>query len=95
MAYPSADILALARQKYRLNVDWLLSGEGEMLLSAGARPNLGFIDPAVELVEKAIQKTGVQLNDLQKRAAVEMIREEMLKRTANMLKALTGGGTEE
>jgi len=95
LAYPPADILFKIREKYLLNSDWLLSGEGEMLLSAGARPNLGFIDPAVQLVEEAIQETGVHLNDRQKRAAVEIIREEMVKRTGNMLKALKGGSTEE
>ncbi|MHB9074614.1 MAG: helix-turn-helix domain-containing protein [Desulfobaccales bacterium] len=93
--YPSADILAIMRKKYLLNVDWLVSGEGEMLLSAGARPNLGFIDPAVQLVEEAIQETGVWLSDRQKRAAVEMIREEMVKRTGNMIKALKGGSTND
>lgn len=41
LGYPSADILETIRQKYLINIDWLISGEGEMLLenqSAGTLP---------------------------------------------------------
>jgi transcriptional regulator with XRE-family HTH domain len=73
--FPPADILALLRNKFFLNVDWLLSGEGSMVLTdqSGATP----IDAAVQILQEAETETGVTLNQAQRLAVLKILRKAL------------------
>lgn len=96
---PDLEFIEKVCRTFNVSPTWLILGEGPMRpgeITPGEAPGkLGYIDPAVEMVEEAIIETGVQINDRQKRFLVEVIRDEMLKRTGAMLKALKGFKTEE
>lgn len=48
-----------------------------------------YIDSAVELVEEALKATGREINSEQKSALVSIIREELKRKTENLVSALT------
>ena len=96
---PDIEFIEKVCRTFNVSPTWLILGEGPMrpgeITPGDPIGTLGYIDPAVEMIEEAIIETGVQINDRQKRFLVEVIRDEMLKRTGAMLKALKGVKMEE
>ena len=59
---------------------------GKSILESGSNTEtqvskLTFIDPAVEILNAALEETGEKINEKQKIAALEVIREELEKKT--------------
>ncbi len=92
---PDLEFIEKVCREFNISPTWLILGEGPMrleeVMEAVAEVPLGYIDPAVQLVEEAVAETGVQINDRQKRALVEIIREELKSRTKDMIMVLKGG----
>lgn len=93
--YPPSDVVSLMHEKFGIDAGWLITGEGEMLtggaVAAPECPKVAYIDPAVQLVEEALAETGVEINERQKRAIIEIVREEMKDKTVDIIKAIKGG----
>jgi transcriptional regulator with XRE-family HTH domain len=82
LGFPSANILANMRQKYRINIDWLLSGDGEPFIEgwmqekqAAKRGKLAVIDPVVQLFNAEVERTGLILIPEQRTAILKILRE--------------------
>lgn len=60
------------------NVDiiWIISGKENILQKES---NISHIDPAIQILNEALQETGVELNEKQKQACLEILREELEK----------------
>lgn len=102
LAYPSGDKLRLIYELFGININWLIAGKGEMHIGEagagaleGRNSKVSYIDQAVQLVDEAIEETEVSINERQKLALVEIIREELRKQAKStikdMLAALKGG----
>ena len=91
---PPIDFLERVCKEFSVNRRWLILGERESA-SSDESASIYYIDPAVKLVDEAIQETGIKVNDRQKEAIVEIIREEMKsqskEKVKGILKALDGG----
>lgn len=61
-----------------INKEWLLNGEGPML-TRDRNQNEIEINPSVQILQEAIEETGVTLNEKQKKAFLEIISEELEK----------------
>ncbi|MCX5888114.1 MAG: helix-turn-helix transcriptional regulator [Deltaproteobacteria bacterium] len=91
---PTFDLLMKICTEFSINPDWLLLGKGGIHPGeADEAGRLAHIDLAVQLVEEAVNETGVQITPLQKIALVQLIREELKTRTIDILKVIKGGGT--
>lgn len=73
---------------YRINLNWLLLGEGEAFkeekmtepetpLSEKPPAKVVYFDDAVEILMEAERETGVTLNDRQRQAALRILRKEL------------------
>jgi|GEM_PF-2731895 len=89
---PKADHLAKIVSAYRINLNWLLVGEGEPFSQEGGEaktPEVGiFTNDAMLLVEEAIQEAGVSVTETQKQNLVSIIREEMKILAFRVVRAL-------
>jgi len=96
LSSPPAKVLGKLHEKYRIDVQWLVTGKGSMLADGKKEADILYIDLAVKLVDEAIRETGTTINNKQKDALVEIVREEMRKgakaKIVGILKALKGGG---
>ena len=76
-------------QMYKVSLDYIVYGSVEY----GERPaenNILYIDPALQLIDEAIQEAGVEINAKQKQALIDIVREELKGKTVDMLKAMKG-----
>lgn len=93
---PNIDVAAAICRAYGISPLWLMFGEGSMFgrESKDTAPQRGVvinIDPAVQLVNEALEETGMKLNDVQKKAIVDIVREELLSKTKKIAQAIHGG----
>jgi transcriptional regulator with XRE-family HTH domain len=101
LGFPSANILAVMRQKYRINIDWLISGEGEPFLDDRIqekepmkRKKAINIDPVVELLKEEEGQAGVTLNPEQRTAILKILRELVyrdVRSIRELLRSIQGG----
>jgi transcriptional regulator with XRE-family HTH domain len=81
LGFPPADILIAMRQKYHINIDWLISGEGEPFLEGESmskisiEPALLPIDPVEQLLNEEVERTGITLTSEQRTAILKILRE--------------------
>jgi hypothetical protein len=83
----------LLATKYNISLDLILLGRsssGESSLTPNNSNKPIYIDSAVELVEEAVRASGRKINSEQKAALVSIIRDELKRKTDNLLNALTG-----
>jgi transcriptional regulator with XRE-family HTH domain len=91
---PTYDLLMKICREFAINPRWLFLGEGPMRQGeADESGQVVYIDQAVQLVEEAIRETGVEISEMQKRAIVQLVREELKGRAIDLIKVLKGGGT--
>lgn len=96
---PSMRFFVSVKDQYPwVNIEWLISGNGEEPLKAGSC-NVIPIDPAVGLVMEVEEELGVKLNEKQRKAVVEIMRKELnhkLKEQrpdiTNLITSFIGGG---
>ncbi len=63
------------RQKYYLNTDWLISGEGPMRLDeSGGAAAVVPIDAAMQVLQEAEAEAGATLNQAQRLAVLKIMR---------------------
>lgn len=91
---PSADVLANVCTRLNVSAQWLLLGIGEPGSDeAESGQNTGgricHIDSAVEIVEDAIRVSGCSVTTEQKVALAAIIREELKKKAANVIAAIS------
>lgn len=91
------ELLAKVCTEFGVNAQWLLLGEGEMHGGEAGRsaaeaqpPKVVYIDPAVQLVDEALAETGIEINQRQKQAIIDIVREEMKTNAVEIIKALKG-----
>ncbi len=67
--------------KYKVNPNWLLSGEGEVFESEKSNEESKIVplDPAIQILHEALEETGVEINEKQKQACLKILREELDK----------------
>ena len=77
---PFSHYLKKARS-LNVNLNWLLYDKGPMFISNQdqVEDKTNIIDPAVQILHEAIKETGVELNEKQKQAFIEIISEELEK----------------
>jgi transcriptional regulator with XRE-family HTH domain len=81
LGFPSADILSAMRQKYRINIDWLISGEGEAFIEGETHeeklisPPVLVTDPVEYLLSEEEVRTGISLTPDQRTAILKILRE--------------------
>jgi transcriptional regulator with XRE-family HTH domain len=82
LGFPSADILIYLRQKYRIDIDWLISGEGEPFIGEriqvelpGERCKVLTTDPVVQLLNEEEERAGITLAPDQRTAILKILRE--------------------
>lgn len=99
---PSSEHLIKIKSRFGINLNWLLSGEGEPFIQEGVEtrtPEAGkmvpFKNDAVRLVEEAIQEAEVSVTDIQKQHLVGIIAEEMKLLTHQLVRALKRGTIRE
>ena len=100
LGFPSADILAIMRQKYRINIDWLISGEGEPFIEGriqeedSEKPAVVAIDPVVQLLTKEEERAGITLTPEQRTAILKIFRELVsrdVRSIRELLRFIPGG----
>ena len=66
-----------------VNLNWLFYDSGPMYKDDNSDTsegtNLIYLDPAVQILSEALEETGVVLNEKQKQACLEILREELDK----------------
>ena len=99
---PKGEQLSKIGSVYRINLNWLLLGEGEPFIQGageGKIPETGKMEPftndAVRMVEEAIQEAGVSVTETQKQNLVSIIREEMKILAFQVVRALKRGTIRE
>ena len=82
LGFPSADILILLRQNYRINIDWLVSGEGETFIleriqekESAKQGKIVAIDPVAQLLSEEVERAGITLTPEQRTAIFKILRE--------------------
>ena len=81
LGFPAADILAKMRQFYRINIDWLISGEGDPFIKGGiqeeefGKPAVLPSDPVVQLLNEEEERAGLTLTPKQRTAILKILRE--------------------
>jgi transcriptional regulator with XRE-family HTH domain len=81
LGFPSADILGTMRQKYRINIDWLISGEGEAFTEGKTHeeelmsPSVLGTDPVEYLLSEEEVRAGISLTPEQRTAILKILRE--------------------
>ena len=105
LGFPSADILIFMRQNYRINIDWLISGEGEPSIGdrtqgeeAAGRGKVVTIDPVVQLLNEEEERAGVTLTPKQRIAILKILRELVdrdVRSIRELLRSIQGGEKKE
>jgi transcriptional regulator with XRE-family HTH domain len=82
LGFPSADILIFMRQNYRINIDWLISGEGEPFTGeriqeeeSTKQGKVAVIDPVVQLLNEEQERAEITLTPGQRTAILKILRE--------------------
>jgi transcriptional regulator with XRE-family HTH domain len=95
LGFPSADILAKMRQKYRINIDWLISGEGEPFVGEGPQEGQDkvrgkglAIDPILYLLSEEEEMAGITLTPAQRTAILKILRELIYKEVRSIRELL-------
>jgi transcriptional regulator with XRE-family HTH domain len=100
LGFPSADILSAMRQKYRINIDWLISGEGEAFIGGESHeeelmsPSVLGTDPVEYLLSEEEVRTGISLTPEQRTAILKILRELVyrdVRSIQELLRSLPGG----
>ena len=79
---PMAEIVNFGNT-HNVNLDWLINGNGlvynEPLTQTSNGADVISIDPVVQILHEALEETGVEINEKQKKACLEILREELSK----------------
>jgi hypothetical protein len=81
LGFPPADILMAMPQKYHINIDWLISGEGEPFFEGESlgkdfiAPVILPIDPVEQLLNDEVERAGIPLTSEQLTAILKILRE--------------------
>ena len=96
LGFPSADILNLMRQKYRINIDWLISGEGEPFIGeriqeeeSAKHGKAVTMEPVVQLLYTEEERAGITLTPQQRNAILKILR-ELVNRDIRAIRELLG-----
>ena len=104
LGFPSADTLFVMRQKYSINIDWLISGEGKLFIEGGVRegeseePISLPIDPVEQLLAEEEERAGITLNSKQRNAILKILRELVsrdVRSIRELLQTITGDMNQE
>ena len=75
---PNSSFLKLLKDHYPwINLDWLISGEGNPRLDEPDHSNVVFIDIVAQIIKEAEEETGVTLNTRQREAVAKILRKEI------------------
>jgi len=81
---PKADHLEKIHSAYRINLNWLLVGQGEPFLEEKREPaveeetpKVVYFDDAVEILMEAEKEAGVTLNEYQRQNVLKVLRKEL------------------
>jgi len=101
LGFPSADILIFLRQNYRINIDWLISGEGEPFIGesiqeeeSAKQGKVVTIDPVVQLLNEEEERAGITLTPEQRTAILKILRELVdrdVRSIRELLRSIQGG----
>jgi transcriptional regulator with XRE-family HTH domain len=100
LGFPPADILIVMRQKYRINIDWLISGEGEPFFEGepisknSLEPAVLPIDPVEQLLNEEVKRTGITLTPRHRTAILKIMRELVyrdVRSIQELLRSIPGG----
>jgi transcriptional regulator with XRE-family HTH domain len=101
IGFPSADILILLRQSYRINIDWLVSGEGETFIleriqekESAKESTFAATDPVVQLLNIEEERAGITLTQEQHTAILKILRELVdrdVRAIRELLRSIQGG----
>jgi transcriptional regulator with XRE-family HTH domain len=101
IGFPSADILILLRHNYRINIDWLISGEGEQFIleriqekESAKESTFAAIDPVVQLLHDEEERAGITLTAEQRTAILKILRELVdrdVRSIRELLRSIQGG----
>jgi len=93
---PSANKLTIMRQKYRINIDWLISGEGEPFIEGiiqeeetAKRSKFVTIEPVVQLLLEEEERAGVTLSPEQRKAILKILR-DLVDQNVRSIRELLG-----
>lgn len=82
LGFPSANILTILRQNYRINIDWLICGDGEPFIEGeiqekktSKRGKVVASDPAAQLLNEEEELSGITLTPEQRTAILKILRE--------------------
>jgi transcriptional regulator with XRE-family HTH domain len=96
LGFPSAKKLTIVRQKYRINIDWLISGEGEPFIEGGTQEWVAAsggkvvpIDLVVLLLNEEEERAGVTLSPEQRKAILKILR-GLVDRDVGSIRELLG-----
>ncbi|OGP74385.1 MAG: hypothetical protein A2Y80_01525 [Deltaproteobacteria bacterium RBG_13_58_19] len=105
LAFPSANILAIMRQKYRINIDWLISGEGEPFVGeriqeeeTSKRKKVVGVDPVVQFLKEEEERAAITLTQEQRTAILKILRELVdrdVRSIRELLRSIKGGKIKE
>jgi transcriptional regulator with XRE-family HTH domain len=103
LGFPSADILIFIRQNYRINIDWLISGEGEPFIGeriqvaeSAKQGKSVTIDPVIQLLNEEEERAGIALTPEQRTAILKILRELVdrdVRSIRELLRSIPGGKT--
>ena len=101
LGFPSADILIFMRHNYRINIDWLISGEGEPFIEeriqeeeSAKHGKVATIDPVVQILHEEEERAGVTLTPEQRAAILKIFRELVdrdIRSIRELLNSIQGG----
>ena len=90
------------RHKYRINVDWLISGEGELFIGeriheeeSAKQGKAVTIDPVVQLLNAEEERAGISLTPEQRTVILKILRELVdrdVRTIRELLRSIQEGG---
>ena len=101
MGFPSADILIFIVKIYRINIDWLIAGEGEPFIGeriqeeeSAKQGKVVAIDPVLQLLNEEEERAGITLTPEQRTAILKILRELVdrdVRSIRELLRSIQGG----
>ena len=101
LGFPSADILIFMRQNYRINIDWLISGEGEPFIGERIQEKgsvkqgkVAAANPVMQLLNEEEERAGITLTPEQRTAILKILRELVdrdIRSIRELLRSIQGG----
>lgn len=101
LGFPSADILTVMRQQYRINIDWLIGGEGQPVIGdriqekeSAKQGKVVAIDPVLQILNEEEERAEITLTPEQRGAILKIFRELVdrdVRSIRELLRSFQGG----